>query len=38
LSAGPTGTTFTVTLPRFEQRDESMSVLAPEGDGREDAR
>jgi iron only hydrogenase large subunit-like protein/nitrogen-specific signal transduction histidine kinase len=38
LSAGPTGTTFTVTLPRFEQRDESMSFSQPEGDGREDAR
>jgi nitrogen-specific signal transduction histidine kinase len=38
LSAGPTGTTFTVTLPRFEQRDESMSFSPPEGDGREDAR
>jgi len=37
-AAGPTGTTFTVTLPRFEQREESMSFLAPEGDGREDAR
>jgi signal transduction histidine kinase len=38
LSTGPTGTTFTVTLPRFEQRDESMSFSQPEGDGREDAR
>jgi iron only hydrogenase large subunit-like protein/nitrogen-specific signal transduction histidine kinase len=38
LAAGPTGTTFTVTLPRFELRDESMSFSAPEGDGREDAR
>ena len=38
LSAGPTGTTFTVTLPRFEQRDESMSFSQPEGDGREDVR
>ena len=38
LSAGPTGTTFTVTLPRFERREESMSFLAPEDEGREDTR
>jgi signal transduction histidine kinase len=37
-ATGPTGTTFTVTLPRFEQRDESMSVLAPEDEGLKDAR
>jgi len=37
-AAGPTGTTFTVTLPRFERREESMSFLAPEDEGREDAR
>jgi signal transduction histidine kinase len=36
-SAGPTGTTFTVTLPRFERREESMSFLAPEEDGPKDA-
>jgi signal transduction histidine kinase len=36
-SAGPTGTTFTVTLPRFERRDEAMSLLAPEDDGSKDA-
>ncbi len=28
--AGPTGTTFTVTLPRFERRDDSASFLAVE--------
>ena len=37
-AAGPTGTTFTVTLPRFERREESMSFLAPEGNGLKDAR
>jgi signal transduction histidine kinase/iron only hydrogenase large subunit-like protein len=37
-AAGPTGTTFTVTLPRFERREESMSFLAPEEDGLKDAR
>jgi signal transduction histidine kinase len=36
-SAGPTGTTFTVTLPRFERREESMSFLASEEDGPKDA-
>jgi len=38
LSAGPTGTTFTVTLPRFEQREESTSFLAPEDEAPKDAR
>ena len=36
-SAGPTGTTFTVTLPRFERREESTSFLASENDGLKDA-
>jgi iron only hydrogenase large subunit-like protein/nitrogen-specific signal transduction histidine kinase len=37
-AAGPTGTTFTVTLPRFERREESMSFLAPEDEGLKDDR
>jgi signal transduction histidine kinase len=37
-ATGPTGTTFSVTLPRFEQRDESMSFSPPEGEGLKDAR
>jgi nitrogen-specific signal transduction histidine kinase len=37
VAAGPTGTTFTVTLPRFERHEESMSFLSSEDDGPKDA-
>ena len=36
-SAGPTGTTFTVTLPRFERREEMVGFLPPDDDGTKDA-
>ena len=35
-TVGQTGTTFTVTLPRFERREDATSFLAFEEGGRED--
>jgi signal transduction histidine kinase len=36
-AAGPTGTTFTVTIPRQERREESMSVFLNDSEGNEHA-
>jgi signal transduction histidine kinase len=34
-AAGPTGTTFTVTVPRLERREESLSLFASDAEGNE---
>jgi signal transduction histidine kinase len=34
-AAGPTGTTFTVAVPRLERREESLSLFASDGEGNE---
>jgi two-component system NtrC family sensor kinase len=36
-AAGPTGTTFTVTVPRLERREENLPLFASDADGNERA-